>query len=161
MRDYRLASSVGRPFDLCLAVSRLIVRGILEDFPNLKLVASHGGGGICEVIGRLNYAYEMGDEAYFLGPYKPMKIKHKPGYYLEKLYLDTVTYHKPAAELVLATVGADHVLYGSDAPPLTSLKPRAIELVNELDVSDEDREKIFWRNAAKLLKLDQADLPPA
>lgn len=41
MKEYRLASSVGRPFDLCLALSRLIVRGILEDFPRLKIVASH------------------------------------------------------------------------------------------------------------------------
>ena len=38
MRDYRLASSVGRPFDLCLALSRLIVRGVLEDFPRVKIV---------------------------------------------------------------------------------------------------------------------------
>src|SRR5207247_469954 len=37
MKEYRLASSVGRPFDLTLALSRLIVRGILEDFPRLKL----------------------------------------------------------------------------------------------------------------------------
>ena len=30
MKEYRLASSIGRPFDLCLALGRLIVRGILE-----------------------------------------------------------------------------------------------------------------------------------
>ena len=30
----------------------------LEDFPRAKIVGSHGGGGICEVIGRLDYAYE-------------------------------------------------------------------------------------------------------
>src|SRR4030095_14451582 len=35
MKDYRLASSIGRPFDLCLALGRLIVRGILEDFPRV------------------------------------------------------------------------------------------------------------------------------
>ena len=38
MKDYRLASSVGRPFDNCLALSRLIVRGIYEKFPKLKIV---------------------------------------------------------------------------------------------------------------------------
>jgi aminocarboxymuconate-semialdehyde decarboxylase len=51
MADYRLASSVGRPVDNCLSLARLIVRGIFEQFPNLKLVRSHLGGGICEVIG--------------------------------------------------------------------------------------------------------------
>jgi aminocarboxymuconate-semialdehyde decarboxylase len=154
MKEYRLASSIGRPADLCLALSRLIVRGVLEDFPRATIVASHGGGGICEVIGRMNYAYELLDECYFLGSYAPTKIKHEPGHYLKRKYFDTVSYHPPAAQLVVDAVGPDHVLYGSDAPPLTSLKPRAIKLVEGLRVSEENRKKIFWRNAAKLLKLN-------
>ena len=161
MQDYRLASSVGRPFDLCLSLARLIVRGILEDFPRLKIVASHGGGGICEVIGRMDYAYELQDEAYFLGSYAPMKIRHAPSHYLKMMYFDTVTYHAPAARLVLDTVGADHVLYGSDAPPLTSLKPRAIKLVESLGLSERERAAVFWRNAATLLKLPVADTAKA
>ena len=98
MKEYRLASSIGRPFDLCLALGRLIVRGILEDFPQLKIVASHGGGGICETISRMDYAYELQDEAFFLGPYAPMKIKHKPSHYLKKLYLDTVDLQRAGGE---------------------------------------------------------------
>ena len=156
MSEYRLASSIGRPFDLCLALGRLIVRGVLEDFPRVKLVSSHGGGGICEVIGRMDYAYELQDEAYFLGSYAPMKIKHPPGHYLKQIYVDTVTYHLPAARLALETLGPDRVLYGSDAPPLTSLKPRAIELVNKLNLPAPQREAVFWRNAANLLKLPVA-----
>jgi aminocarboxymuconate-semialdehyde decarboxylase len=154
MKEYRLASSIGRPFDLCLALGRLIVRGILEDFPKLKIVASHGGGGICETISRMDYAYELQDEAFFLGPYVPMKIKHKPSHYLKKLYLDTVTYNEPAVKMVLEWVGADHVLYGSDAPPLTSLKPRALKLIRDLNIAETDRAKIFAGNAKKLLKLN-------
>jgi aminocarboxymuconate-semialdehyde decarboxylase len=161
LREYRLASSVGRPADLCLALSRLIVRGILEDFPRITLVASHGGGGICEVIGRMNYAYELQDECYFLGSYSPMKIKHEPGYYLKKMYFDSVTYHAPAVRMVLDTVGVDHVLYGSDAPPLTLLKPRAIKLIEDLPLPAADKEKIFWKNAATLLKLSESDLKAA
>jgi len=156
MSEYRLASSIGRPFDLCLALGRLIVRGVLEDFPRVKLVSSHGGGGICEVIGRMDYAYELQDEAYFLGSYAPMKIKHPPGHYLKQIYVDTVIYHLPAARLALETLGPDRVLYGSDAPPLTSLKPRAIELVNKLNLPAPQREAVFWRNAANLLKLPVA-----
>src|SRR5262245_21180261 len=156
MKDYRLASSIGRPADLSLALSRLIVRGILEDFPRLKIVASHGGGGICEVIGRMDYAYELQDESYFLGPYVPMKIRHAPSSYLKQMYFDTVTYHLPAARLVVDTVGADHTLYGSDAPPLTSLKPRAIKLIEDLNLPPADRDKVFWKNAAGLLKLQMA-----
>ena len=154
MRDYRLASSIGRPFDLCLALGRMIVRGVLEDFPRLKIVASHGGGGICETISRMDYAYELQDEAFFLGSYAPMKIKHTPSHYMKKLYIDTVCYNKPAVKMVLDWMGPDRVLYGSDAPPLTSLKPRAIKLIQDLDIPASDKEKIFWSNARRLLKLN-------
>jgi aminocarboxymuconate-semialdehyde decarboxylase len=156
MKEYRLASSVGRPADLCLALSRLIVRGILEDFPRVKIVGSHGGGGICEVIGRLDYAYELQDEAFFLGSYAPMRIRHAPSHYLRMMHFDSVTYHAPAARLVLDTVGADRVLYGSDAPPLTSLKSRAIKLIEDLNLPPHERDAVFWRNAARLLKLPAA-----
>ena len=54
-------------------------------------------------------------------------------------------------------MGSDRVLYGSDAPPLTSLKPRAIQLINDLEIAESERERIFWRNAARLLKLPVAD----
>lgn len=157
MKEYRLASSVGRPADLCLALSRLIVRGILEDFPRVTIVGSHGGGGICEVIGRLDYAYELQDEAFFLGSYMPMKIKHPPSHYLKMMHFDSVTYHPPAARLVLETVGADHLLYGSDAPPLTVLKPRAVKLIEDLNLPPRERDAVFWRNAARLLKLPVAN----
>ncbi|HEY4773242.1 MAG TPA: amidohydrolase family protein [Xanthobacteraceae bacterium] len=161
MREYRLASSVGRPFDLCLALARLIVRGLLEDFPRLKIVSSHGGGGICEVIGRMDYAYELQEEAFFLGSYAPMRIAHAPSYYLRKMHVDTVTYHLPAARLALDTLGPNNVLYGSDAPPLTSLKPRAIQLVKNLNLPEPQREAVFWRNAARLLKLPIASATQA
>jgi aminocarboxymuconate-semialdehyde decarboxylase len=157
MKEYRLASSVGRPADLCLALSRIIVRGILEDFPRVTIVGPHGGGGICEVIGRLDYAYELQDEAFFLGSYAPMKIKHPPSHYLKMMHFDSVTYHVPAARLVFETVGADHLLYGSDAPPLTSLKPRAIKVVEDLALPPRERDAVFWRNAARLLKLPIAN----
>src|ERR1019366_2447948 len=74
MREYRLASFLGRPMDGCLAIARLIVRGMFERHPALKLVGTHLGGGICEMIGRMDYAYELGDEAYFLGSYAPLMI---------------------------------------------------------------------------------------
>jgi hypothetical protein len=75
---YRLASSVGCPMDGALAIARLIVRGACERFPELKPVASHLGGGICEMIGRMDYAYNLQEGAYFLSPYEPMLMKHPP-----------------------------------------------------------------------------------
>ena len=120
LKEYRLASSIGRPADNMLALARLIVRGIFERYPDLKLVGSHLAGGLCEVIGRMDYAYELQDEAFFLGAYSPMLIKKKPSEYLKMMYLDCTSYHAPAVKCAIETVGADHVLFGTDAPPLTA-----------------------------------------
>ncbi|MDB5571738.1 MAG: hypothetical protein JWN93_2921 [Hyphomicrobiales bacterium] len=153
MDNYRLASSVGRPFDNCLALSRLIVRGILEDFPKLKIIGTHLGGGICEIIGRMDYAYEMGDEAYFLGKYEPMLITRKPSDYLRMMYLDTTCYHTPALECAAKTIGADRLVMGSDSPMLLSLKQKSIDIVEQADLTRAEKDAILAGTACKLFKL--------
>ena len=153
MGDYRLASSVGRPFDNCLALARLIVRGIFEDFPTLKLVGSHLGGGICEIIGRMDYAYELGDEAFFLGAYEPLRIRRKPSDYLRMMYFDTVSYHAPAIECAIKTIGVDRLIFGTNSPMLLSLKRRGLDVIDELGLDDESKRKVVGRTAKKLLKL--------
>jgi predicted TIM-barrel fold metal-dependent hydrolase len=151
MREYRLASSVGRPFDECLAISRMIVRGVFEKYPKLKFVGCHLGGGICEVIGRMDYAYELGDQASGLGSYEPMLITNRPSDYLRTLHIDTVAYHPPAVMGAYQTVGAKQLLFGSDAPPLLPLLPRAKSIIEQLPILESEREDIFSRNALRLL----------
>jgi len=143
---YRLASNVGRPFDNGLTLSRLIVRGIFERLPTLKLVGSHLGGGVCEIIGRLDYAWELQEEAFFLGSYEPILINHTPSHYLKMMYLDLVCYHTPAARCGIETMGADHFLFGSDAPPLTVLKQRGLKMVDDLGLNAADKDKILSGN---------------
>jgi aminocarboxymuconate-semialdehyde decarboxylase len=153
MGDYRLASSVGRPFDSCLALARLIVRGIFEDFPTLKLVGSHLGGGICEIIGRMDYAYELGDEAFFLGSYEPMRITRKPSDYLKMMYFDTVSYHAPAVECAIETIGVDRLIFGTDSPMLLALKQKGLDVIHALDLDEESKRKVLGGTARTLLKL--------
>ena len=150
---YRLASSIGRPMDGALAISRLIVRGIFEKLPALKLVASHLGGGICEMIGRMDYAYNLQEEAYFLGPYEPMLIRHPPSHYLKMMYLESTCYHAPAARCAMETVGVDHFVFGTDAPPLKPLKKAGVEIIRSLKLAPADEAKVFSGNARKLLKI--------
>ena len=153
MNMYRLISSIGRPADEMLSIARLIVRGVFEQYPDVKFVGCHLGGGICEVIGRLNYAYELGDFCFFLGSYEPLLISKAPGEYLKLIYMDTAAYHWPAVMCAINTVGIDHMVFGSDAPPLAPLLPTAVKLVEDLPLNEEDKDKIFWRNPARLLGL--------
>src|SRR5262245_54289205 len=88
MRQFRLASSIGRPFDSCLALARLILYGVLDAFPSLKLVASHLGGGICEMLGRLDYNYELQRQGFYTRgeDSEPMLINRAPSEYLKAVY---------------------------------------------------------------------------
>ena len=131
----------------------MIVRGVFERFPTLKLVGTHLGGGICEMIGRMDYAYELQEEAFFLGSYEPMLIKHPPSHYLKMMYLESTCYHLPAARCALETVGVDHFIFGTDAPPLWTLKSRGVQLIRDLKLPPEDEKKVFCDNAKRLLKL--------
>ena len=154
MHEYRLASSVGRPFDNCLALARLIVAGIFEEFPALKLVGSHLGGGICEIIGRMDYAYELRDNPLILGPYgPPVHITRKPSEYLRMMYFDTVAYHAPAIECAIKTVGADRLIFGTDSPMLVALKQRGRAIIDELGLDAADKAMVLGGTAKKLLKL--------
>jgi len=154
MKDYRLASSIGRPADNCLSLARLIVRGIFEKFPTVKIVGSHLGGGICEVIGRMDYAYELLDFSAFLGTYEPMLIKHKPSQYLKMMYFDSACYAAPAAECCLKTVGEDHFLFGTDSPPMVPLKQRGFDMMSQIGMTPAQYTKVMGGNAARLLKLN-------
>jgi aminocarboxymuconate-semialdehyde decarboxylase len=153
LKEYRLASSVGRPMDNALAIARLIVRGIFEKFPNLKLVGTHLGGGICEMIGRMDYAYNLQDEAFFLGSYEPMLIKHPPSHYLRMMYLESTCYHLPAARCACETVGPNRFIFGTDAPPLKVLKKQGVALIKKLGLAQADENKIYSQNAELLLKI--------
>jgi predicted TIM-barrel fold metal-dependent hydrolase len=155
---YRLGSSVGRPMDGAIAISRMIVRGLFEKLPKLKLVASHLGGGICEMIGRMDYAYNLREWAFFLGPYEPLLIKHPPSHYLKKIYLESTSYHVPAARCAVETVGADHFIFGTDAPPMFPLKKEGVELIRRLNLPRDEEKKVYAGNARRLVKLD-ARLP--
>ena len=152
--DYRLASSISRPADNCLSLARLIVRGIFEEFPKLKLVGSHLGGGICEVIGRMDYAYSLPDFAFFLGSYEPMLIKHPPSHYLRMMYFDSASYTPLAAEMCFKTVGEDQFILGTDSPPMIPLKMQGIKLIDQIGLTPAQHAKVGGGNAARLLKLN-------
>src|SRR5437870_4922521 len=86
-------------------------------------VAIPGGGGICATCWRWAYAYELRDDTMILGPYgPPLSISRKPSEYLRMLYFDTVSYHAPAVECAIKTVGVDHLIFGTDSPMLIALK---------------------------------------
>ncbi len=154
MADYRLASSVGRPADNCLSLARLIVRGIFEQFPTLKLVGSHLGGGICEVIGRLDYAYDLLDFSVFLGSYEPMLIKHSPSHYLKRMYLEFGLLRGAGRGMRAQNGRRRQFMFGTNSPPMVPLKKKGFEMMSQIGMTREQYGKVMGGNAARLLKLN-------
>jgi aminocarboxymuconate-semialdehyde decarboxylase len=107
--EYGLVPPIGFMIDTTLAVSRMILDGFFDRYPNLKIIASHGGGTLPYLAGRLDRCHEM-------IPACSDAIKEKPSTYLEKIYYDSVVYSAGALNLCLEVAGPNNVLYGSDYP---------------------------------------------
>ena len=107
--EYGLVPPIGFMIDTTLAVSRMILDGFFDRYPNLKIIASHGGGTLPYLAGRLDRCHEM-------IPACSDVISEKPSTYLEKIYYDTVVYAQGALDLCIDVAGSDNVLYGSDYP---------------------------------------------
>jgi aminocarboxymuconate-semialdehyde decarboxylase len=154
MEIFRLPEMIGRPFDTTLSLTRFILTGGLERFPKLKLVCAHVGGALPMLPGRLGFGYELRADTSF-GPWEPDVLTRPPGSYIQQLYFDTVSLHPPAVTCAIETAGVDHVVFGSDSPPVPIALKRSVDVVRALKVSDEDKEKILGGNAARLLRLGE------
>lgn len=117
-QDYDLFRMVGREFDMVLAVVRLISGGVLDEFPALRVVISHLGGGIAALMGRIhNYQDKV-----FWGvaddPRHGRIPKHPYAYYLERLYFDTGGFFGSlnAVKAAMLEIPASRLLFGTDYP---------------------------------------------
>jgi aminocarboxymuconate-semialdehyde decarboxylase len=83
-----------------------------------------------------------------------MLIKHPPSHYLKMMYFESTSYTPLAAAMCLRTVGADHFLFGTDAPPMIPLKREGLEMMDKIGMTPPEREMVMGGNAARLLKLN-------
>jgi len=141
MGQFDLSWSVGFMFDTTLAVTRMIFDGFFDLYPNLKLIASHGGAALPYLVGR----FEKGDEVEL--PQR-RKMQAKPTDYLRHIYYDCITYDPRALEYLVSIVGADRVMFGTDWPH--QVFDTAGAIANTASLSKDNCDDIRHRNAEKV-----------
>ena len=144
MGKYDLSWSVGFMFDTTLAITRLIFDGFLDRFPNLKLIAAHGGGALPYLVGR----FEKGDEVEL--PVR-RRMTAKPTDYLRRIWYDCITYDPGALRYLISVVGPERVLFGTDGPH--QVHDVAGSLANTGALPAEQRDAIRGVNALSLFGL--------
>jgi len=104
-----LAAVAAFPLETAFAAVSLMTHGVLERFPNLRILLSHGGGALSWLLPRLHHAYAMGPPLQSLFARDPTEIARS-------FYYDTILYDGPALQFLADKVGKDRLVVGSDYP---------------------------------------------
>ncbi len=144
-QDYALWNLAGFPLETALAASHLILGGVFEAFPGLRVILAHGGGYLPYQVGRLDHGYaarrEVGE-----------RLPRRPSDYLANLYCDSLTHSALSLRFLLDRMGDDHVVIGSDYP-FNMGDERPVETVRGLRLPPDAEAKVLAGNLARLLDL--------
>jgi predicted TIM-barrel fold metal-dependent hydrolase len=158
---YEIWWTFGWPYETSVAMARLVFSGLFDRHSNIKIVTHHMGAMIPYFEGRVGPGWDQlgsrtSDED--LTAVRD-RLQKRPIDYFRMFYADTAVFgSKAATECGLSFFGADHVLFASDAPFDPEKGPmyirETVKILDNLNVSDEERAKIYHGNATKLLKLN-------
>ncbi|MEE8378686.1 MAG: amidohydrolase family protein [Candidatus Aminicenantaceae bacterium] len=146
MTDYWLMPLLGFTFDTTLAAAKLVFSGVVEKFPKIRWILGHLGGTIPYLAERLDRGYAAFKECL-------ENISKKPSEYLKTFYFDTVNFDIKALQLAIDFAGADHLVAGSDYPHQIGSLEQMVSSIDKLNISEEDKDRIYGKNAAQLLKI--------
>ncbi len=148
-----LTNTVGEMYEQGTTVSKLIVSGTLDKYPGLQMVIAHAGGAFPYIVGRLD----------FRAPSLP-KLQHRMKDYIRRFYFDSLAFYPPTLDYLITLVGSDRVVIGTDSMGPQAQNPNATpgrvgqgggphSVVDQLDLSAEDRDLILRGNLKRLFKL--------
>jgi uncharacterized protein len=158
--QYEIWWTFGWPYETSVAMARIVFAGLFDRFPALKIITHHMGAMAPYFAGRLGPGWDqLGARTSDEDLSVVLKtLRKRPIDYFRMFYGDTALFGAYQATVCgLEFFGVDHVVFASDAPFDPEKGPmyirETIAVVDRLPVSAEERERIYWRNAAALLKL--------
>jgi aminocarboxymuconate-semialdehyde decarboxylase len=106
---FHLGNVIGNPVETFVAACRLLVGGVFDRHPDLRVILVHGGGALPYQIGRLQHAYEVRKETKSVARRPPLE-------YMDNLRFDTIVFDRGALEHLIALAGPERVVHGTDLP---------------------------------------------
>ncbi|MFM7750210.1 MAG: amidohydrolase family protein [Opitutaceae bacterium] len=144
VKAYEMTSTLGNMFDNTIALTRIVMSGLLDEFPRLKLVCPHLGGTLPYIVGRLDHQVHVLKRG-------PQNLKRRPSEYVRSIYMDIVSPLPEAMRFALDFSGPDRLLFSSDHP---WVQPREIlDPFLSLGLPAETRAKVLSGNARRLFRL--------
>jgi aminocarboxymuconate-semialdehyde decarboxylase len=148
MPKYMMPWTVGMPAETQLSVVALILSGAFDRLPStLRICFAHGGGSFAFLLGRLENAWHH-------HPVARGECQHPPSHYLERFSTDSAVFDQRTLQFLVATMGADHVMLGSDYPfPLG--EERVGSLIRNSNLPQQAKTKLLSRNALRFLNIKE------
>jgi predicted TIM-barrel fold metal-dependent hydrolase len=157
LSKYNIASIFGWPYETTAAMTRIVCSGILEKYPNLKIVTHHGGGMVPYFQQRILQHY--GSAAFRPSGNYLKALSKTPLEYFKMFYNDTAIHGNTSALMcAYEFCGADHLVFGVDMPlgdyyyGMRSYR-QTINAIEAMNISEEEKRKIFVDNALNLLRI--------
>jgi aminocarboxymuconate-semialdehyde decarboxylase len=144
LHPFYLANLLGNPFDTTMAACHLIFGGVLDRHPKLQITLAHGGGALPILIGRIDHGWRVRPET--------KSLPQAPSAYLQRFTYDTIVHSKPIVEFLIAEVGADRIMIGSDYCADMGYE-QPVRFLDEISLSSAERQMILGGTARRILKL--------
>lgn len=97
------------PLETALAAVSLLAHGVMERYPRLRVLLSHGGGALPWILPRL-------DQGYGISAAMRQAMRENPSAIARRFWFDTIVYSETALRFMAQEIGADHIVVGSDYP---------------------------------------------
>jgi aminocarboxymuconate-semialdehyde decarboxylase len=143
---FYLSNLLSFPFDTAIAACHLIFGGVLDRHPKLQVTLPHGGGVLLMLIGRIDHGASVRPEI------EKLQLPRPPSKYLQRFTFDTLVHSKSVMEFVIAEVGAERIMVGSDYC-LDMGDERPVHFMDQVNITSAQRNMILGDNAAQMLKL--------
>jgi len=153
---YQVASLFGWPYETTLAMNRLVFGGILERWPNLKVITHHGGAMVPYLEQRIIGFHDQSEMT--MRTKDNVGLTRAPIEYYKMCYADTAIYGNALGlMLTRAFFGIDKLLFATDFPfgghNGERVTRQTLAAIEEMDISEEEKKKIYEDNARRIMRL--------